>query len=90
MVVDLANYLCSNNSVPILFGHHNFPKCMHLQYNQTQPNTRADPRFTLGVYLGFSLGPLLKIGSTLGLLSVHLGFTLGILMVYFRYTLGLL
>lgn len=42
MVVDLADYMCSNNLVPVLFGRHNFPKCMHLQYDQTQPNTRAD------------------------------------------------
>lgn len=56
MVVDLANYLCSNNLVPVLFGRHNFPKCMHLQYDQTQPNTRADPNLTPGLLWGYIWG----------------------------------
>lgn len=58
--------------------------------DRTQPNTKVNPNWALGLLSGFTWGLLRvtfwKFVSTWGLLCVHLGFTLGQVGVYFHFT----
>lgn len=56
---------------------------MNYSTDQTQPNIRADPNYTLCLLSGFTRGLLLKI-------CIHSGFTLGPFRVQFEFTRGLI
>lgn len=56
---------------------------MNYSTDQTQPNIRADPNYTLCLLSGFTRGLLLKI-------CIHSGFTLGPFRVQYEFTRGLL
>lgn len=56
---------------------------MNYSTDQTQPNIRADPNYTLCLLSGFTRGLLLKI-------CIHSGLTLGPFRVQFEFTRGLL
>lgn len=56
---------------------------MNYSTDQTQPNIRADPNYTLCLLSGFTRGLILKI-------CIHSGFTLGPFRVQFEFTRGLL